>query len=360
MNALLGSVAAETRAVLHSLADAPLSSAIVREQWKYTPVARSLALFTGEQATAGTGLEGSDQPGITLATGVIPDAPALEALVRCASVCPPSARALLLADSVDRLVISGTVAKPVRILQTDARRPLLIELAPGSRATLEDTADRSSTGWIHIIAGPGSDLDYSRLRETRDTSDWQRLVISLGPDSTLRLNHYATGALLRRLDALIELRGAGAQLDLAGCWSATGQEKLDQQWHVEHLAPDTTSRQVHHGIGDGNSTTTFRGRIFIGADCRRANADLINRNLALSAGTTCNTKPELEIHNDDVRCSHGATVGQLAEDSVFYLRSRGFDLDTARRVLATGFLRRGIRGSLESRARRALTGADDD
>ncbi len=344
---------------LEALVNSPMHLSVVRENWKYTSVARSLALFEHEATAAETVVAGTDQHGVMVDVATAPTDAQMRALIERASRCPPSARALLDATSVDRLVISGTLTNPLQVMRTNARRPLIIELTANCAATLDDLAEDSPTGWIHVHVGPGALLDYSRLRSQRSTSDWQRLVIVLERDATLRINHYATGAALRRLDALIVLTGEGANVDLSGCWTASAKEKLDQQWHVEHRAPHTTSRQVHHGIGDGDATTTFRGRIYIGADCRQANADLINRNLALSASATCNTKPELEIHNDDVRCSHGATVGQLPEDSVFYLRSRGFDAETAKRTLAAGFIRSAIRGSLASAARIALTGADD-
>ena len=137
---------------------------------------------------------------------------------------------------------------------------------------------------------------------------------------------------------------------------ANGKDHLDQQWHIEHHAPHTRSSQVQHGIADGKAVTTYRGRIFIGADCPNVDASLINRNLSLSAGAVCNTKPELEINTDDVRCSHGATVGQLPEESIFYFQSRGVDRETARKMLAAGFINQCLRGDLADVARQRLLG----
>jgi hypothetical protein len=360
MNGLVGALSADSRERLETLCSSPQADPKVRESWKYTPLNRSLAFISESVEAESSGIEGLDQSGVAFTANDKPDAIEVATLVSEAMTCPPSARALLLADSVDRLVVSGRPEQPLRIVRTDARRPLLITASPQSEVVLEDLAESSVSGWICVRALDSAIIRYSRLRSRRDSVDWQRLVIWLDRHARLDLNHYATGSSLRRLDARIELAGPGAELDLQGAWTATLRERLDQQWHVEHTAAHTTSRQVHHGIADGHATTTFRGRIFIDADCRQANADLINRNLALSAGATCNTKPELEIHNDDVRCSHGATVGQLDDNSVFYFRSRGVDPDTARRLLAAGFINSTLRGSLRADARIALTGTADE
>jgi len=359
-NRLAGRLSRESRERLDALSTDPQADPKVRESWKYTPVKRSLALLSEVDVAGPCVITGLDQAGVLFAENVQPDEAEIAALFSQSANCPPSARALLLAESVDRLTVVDRLVQPLRIRRTDARRPLLITASPQSEVVIEELADTSVTGWICLQVHDGACVSYGRLRTQREMSEWQRLVIKLERHARLQLNHYATGSTLRRLDARIELAGPGSELDLQSAWTAEAREKIDQQWHIEHTAPQTTSRQVHHGIADGNASTTFRGRIFIGSDCTRANADLLNRNLAMSAGATCNTKPELEIHNDDVRCSHGATVGQLSDDSVFYLRSRGVAPDAARRLLAAGFIHSTLRGSLAASARLALTGTADD
>lgn len=361
MTSLLAAAPAGLHQRLQQLIAAPAASAVVRENWKYTQVTRALELIAANSAPSDANvLEGINQTCVQIESGIRPDSGTAAVLIERALTCPASASALQFADTVDRIVITGSPDSPIRILRQNACRPLLIELSAGSSATVEDLSEGSATGWLQIHVGPGAHLDFSRLRSIRASSDWQQLSIRLERDATLRLQHYATGATLRRVDALIQLAGPGASAELSGCWTATAREKLDQQWHIEHLAPHTRSHQVHHGIGDEHATTTFRGRIYIDKACNGVAADLINRNLALAAGVTCNTKPELEIHNDDVRCSHGATVGQLPDESVFYLRSRGFDYASARALLAAGFIRSCIRGSLAEAATLALTGQPSD
>ena len=98
---------------------------------------------------------------------------------------------------------------------------------------------------------------------------------------------------------------------------------LDQQVTMEHLSANTTSQQTFHNIVADRGKSTFNGRIHIHAGARNSNANLSNKNIGLGANATINTKPELEIYNDDVSCSHGATIGQLDNDQLFYLCSRG-------------------------------------
>jgi len=361
MTALLASAATDDlRGRLGRLVAEPLALAVVRENWKYSSVVKATALIAGvESPVPASHILGLDQPGVSLHPGVAPSALELELLTARALTCPPSARALLLGACIDRIEIRGSVALPIELRVVDARRPLFIHLRAGASAIVDDRAEGSPTGWTACVLDADASLDYSRLRTDRTTQEWQQLQIVLERGATLRVQHYATGALARRLDAQVLLRGEGASLDLAGCWLADGRTKLDQQWHVEHLAPHTRSRQLHHGIGNDQAATTFRGRIYIDRHCHGVAADLVNRNLALAPGVVCNTKPELEIHSDDVQCSHGATVGQLQEDSMFYLLSRGIDRDEARRLLAAGFLRTCLRGSLAAVAEQALLGVVD-
>jgi Fe-S cluster assembly protein SufD len=131
---------------------------------------------------------------------------------------------------------------------------------------------------------------------------------------------------------------------------------LDQQLVVEHRAGATRSRQRFHGIGAGKGTAVFNGRIHIHPGAPGADAALSNRNLALHPDAVIDTKPELEIYTDDVKCSHGATVGRLSEESLFYLCSRGLDPRQARRILCRAFIRECVTGALAEAAEAELLG----
>jgi len=106
---------------------------------------------------------------------------------------------------------------------------------------------------------------------------------------------------------------------------------------VEHASPHCGSRQFYHGILDGQSRGVFHGRIIVHKDAQKTDAKQTNRNLLLSEDAQIDTKPQLEIYADDVKCTHGATIGQINEDAVFYLRSRGIGKDAARAVLLFAF-----------------------
>ena len=257
------------------------------------------------------------------------------------------------------MVIGQSLAQPLVILRSDARRPLLITVRTGVSARIHDLSS-SDTGWLIVEQEPNSQLDFTRLHTPSAATRWHQLQLILNRHASLTMQHYCTGAAFSRLDVFVALVGTGSSVDARGCWMANSKDHLDQQWHVEHHAPHTSSSQVQHGIADGRAVTTYRGRIFIGVDCPAVDASLMNRNLTLSPTAVCNTKPELEINTDDVRCSHGATIGQLSEESIFYFLSRGVDREHARKMLAAGFINQCLRGDLADTARFELLGTSSE
>jgi len=112
---------------------------------------------------------------------------------------------------------------------------------------------------------------------------------------------------------------------------------MDNYMKVEHASPHCNSRQFYHGILDGHSRGVFHGRIIVHKDAQKTDAKQTNRNLLLSEDAQIDTKPQLEIHADDVKCTHGATIGQIDEDAIFYLRSRGIAEESARSLLLFAF-----------------------
>ena len=120
---------------------------------------------------------------------------------------------------------------------------------------------------------------------------------------------------------------------------------MDHQTFVDHMTPDGKSRQFFKGLMAGKSKGVFRGHVIVRQDAQRTDAQQTNKNLLLSETAKVDTQPQLEILADDVKCSHGATVGQLQEDAIFYLRSRGIGEKDAARILAQGFAREVIERS---------------
>ena len=135
----------------------------------------------------------------------------------------------------------------------------------------------------------------------------------------------------------VRLEGAGARADLSGLFFGTGSQVLDQQINVVHAAEDCTSRQTYRGVLDDESTGVFNGGIDVRPGADGTDAEQANDNLLLSRRAEVNTQPRLEILADEVACKHGATVGQLDDTALYYMRTRGIAADEARRLLINGF-----------------------
>ena len=135
-----------------------------------------------------------------------------------------------------------------------------------------------------------------------------------------------------------ELVGEGAEANLYGAYICAGQEKVKIVVDMHHKVPHCNSRQLFKGIAGGNSRVDFYGKIIVAKDAQRTEAYQENHNLLLSDGAKVDTKPQLEIYADDVKCSHGATIGRLNEDEQFYMRSRGITLEDAKVLQMISFV----------------------
>ena len=131
----------------------------------------------------------------------------------------------------------------------------------------------------------------------------------------------------------------GCEGTLNGLYLANGKQHIDNHTAIDHAAPHAASHELYKGILDGASSAVFNGKIFVRKDAQKTDAKQTNKNLVLSENSVINTKPELQILADDVRCTHGATVGQLDEEALFYLRARGIDKTDARDLLIYAFAR---------------------
>ena len=142
---------------------------------------------------------------------------------------------------------------------------------------------------------------------------------------------------LARTNLYSRLSGAGAHVTLDGLYILHGTQHVDHQTRVEHVAPNCTSWEVYKGILDGKSHGVFNGKVFVRPEAQKTDGKQTNNNLVLSDQARVDTKPQLEIFADDVKCTHGATVGRLDPGALFYLRSRGLPLPEAKRTLTWGF-----------------------
>ncbi len=165
----------------------------------------------------------------------------------------------------------------------------------------------------------------------------------------------STGARLMRNDCRVVLAVEGASCELNGLYLGDKDQVLDHQTFVDHQRPDGKSDQFFKGLMAGNSQGVFRGHVMVRQDAQRTDAHQTNKNLLLSNTAKVDTQPQLEILADDVKCSHGATIGQLQEDELFYLRSRGIGEQEAGRILAQGFAQEVIERSSLSFMKEELT-----
>jgi len=149
-------------------------------------------------------------------------------------------------------------------------------------------------------------------------------------------HNFAFGSLLARSDIHSDLDNA-AECELNGLYLGAKRQHLDNHTRINHNKPHGISRELYKGILDDRARGVFQGRVIVAEDAQKTDSTMNNRNLLLSADAEADTKPQLEIYADDVKCGHGVTVGQLEDKSIFYLQSRGIDVETARHILTFAF-----------------------
>jgi len=226
----------------------------------------------------------------------------------------------------------------------------LIVLEAGAEAVLVEhyrgTPDLPywHNGVTEIVLGEGARLTHLKLtEESAAATHTSQTVVQQARDSHYFSLSVNVGGRLLRHDTWVNLNETGAECQLDGLFIADARRHIDQHLHVEHAAPHTTSRQTWRGIAAGRGRGIFDARVVVQPGAQQADAQQSSRNLLLSPHAEIDVKPQLEIYADDVKCSHGATVGQLDEAEIFYLRSRGIDADTARALLLRGFVEEALR-----------------
>ena len=202
-----------------------------------------------------------------------------------------------------------------------------------------------------IIAGEGAVLEHCKLQE-ESLSAYHLATIHalLAKSSNVVAHSFAAGARLSRNSIRTQLAGEGVECVLNGLYLTRGDQLADHHMVVEHAEPHCNSHEYFNGILDGRSRGVFHGRILVRQIAQKTDAKQTNKNLLLSEDAGVDTKPQLEIYADDVKCTHGATIGQLNDESIFYLRARGIGADTARRMLIHAFA-----GEIIERIRHAAT-----
>jgi Fe-S cluster assembly protein SufD len=189
-----------------------------------------------------------------------------------------------------------------------------------------------------LVAGSNSTVAHTMIeREHLQSYNFSTLRIEQARSANVASHSLLLGGALVRNNVHPVLAGEGGECLINGLFVGGGRQHLDNYMLVEHASPHCASRQFYNGILDEHAHGVFHGRIIVHKDAQKTDAKQTNRNLLLADDAQIDTKPQLEIYADDVKCTHGATIGQIDEDALFYLRSRGISEAEARRILLQAF-----------------------
>lgn len=222
-------------------------------------------------------------------------------------------------------------------------RNLVIAEANSQVTILESYVSVGGSGYFtnavtELFAGDNARLEFVKFQdEAADAFHLAAFHGEFGRASQVHVHSFALGAKLSRNNIRTKLAGEGLECILNGLYLTRGDQLADHHMVVEHAQPHCASHEYFNGILDDKSKGVFHGRILVRPIAQKTDAKQTNKNLLLSDEATADTKPQLEIYADDVKCTHGATIGQLNEESIFYLRTRGIGPETARRMLIHAF-----------------------
>ncbi len=242
--------------------------------------------------------------------------------------------------------------KPVHVLHvsTDEGRPLfinprnLIVIGQSSDAkVIEHYVSLSQSVYFsnvvtEVVCGENANLEHYRLEfESQKAFNFSTLRVNQQKNSNIASHSILYGGAIVRNNVHPVLAGEGCNSDIYGLFMSEGRQHMDNFMRVEHASPHCDSRQFYNGVLDGRSKGVFHGRILVHEGAEKTDAKQTNRNLLLSDTAQIDTKPQLEIYNDDVKCTHGATIGQMDEEALFYLCSRGISMKTAKIIMLRAF-----------------------
>ncbi len=245
---------------------------------------------------------------------------------------------------------NATIDGPVHVLfiatraESTSHPRCLLVAGPGSAVTMvEDYVTLQEGAYItnsvtEIAIGDNAQVSHTRLqRDSGQAFHVANCAVSLARASRYRSISVAFGARISRYDLNALLAAEGAECSVDGLALISGRQLADTHTCIDHATPDGTSRQLHKCIIDGSAHGVFNGKIMVRPGAQRTDSSQSSRNLLLSGRAHIDTKPQLEIFADDVKCAHGATVGQLDNEELFYLKSRGLSGAAARNLLTYAF-----------------------
>jgi len=323
------------------------------EPWKYTNVNRWYDVAFAPHETAPIGIDASigiDAPDGILAVDF--DDPRTQPLAAAhrgkafdlADQPLAAVNGLLLGAGVAIVVPSGwREDAPIRI--PDRGPPyqhILLVVESGASVTLIEESSGFTHRIVEAVVEAGGHVRHLRRQRPAPTRECSLVAVHLDQEAQYHLAMSSRGAELRRNDVLVTLAGSAARVTVHGAWRLGGREHLDNQVAIRHVAPRGLSRQTYRGVVADRARAVLNGRIHIAPGAKATDAALNTKNLLATDNAEVYAKPELEIFESDVKCSHGATVGTLDEEALFFLRTRGLSDKAARALLVRGFLREAI------------------
>ncbi len=222
-------------------------------------------------------------------------------------------------------------------------RTLIIAEANSQATVVESYSGTADTVYFtnavtEITAAENVVIDHYKVqRESRKAFHVATMQLQLARSTNFSSHSVGLGGLLVRNDANAYLGGEGIECTLNGVYLGNDRQIIDNHTEIDHAMPHCNSHEIYKGILDGHSRGVFNGKIFVREDAQKTDAKQTNQTLLLSPTAQIDTKPQLEIFADDVKCTHGATIGQLSDEALFYLRARGISKDNARALLTYAF-----------------------
>jgi Fe-S cluster assembly protein SufD len=231
--------------------------------------------------------------------------------------------------------LSPTICYPRNLIVVSRGSKLKISESYFSIQSVHGSFSNSVT---ELYIDEDASLEYCK-NESENSNDFHfdSTGAFLQKNSRLDIHTITTGGKVVRNNLRIELQQPNGSAYLNGLYVASGDTHVDNHSVVDHASPHCYSNELYKGVLGGNSKGVFNGKIFVRKDAQKTNAYQSNKNILLSDDASMNAKPQLEIYADDVKCSHGATTGQLDEEALFYLRSRGIGINEAQALLTTAF-----------------------
>ncbi len=220
----------------------------------------------------------------------------------------------------------------------------LVIAEKGSRATIIETYMGFGSGGYftnavtEIVAKEKAQIDHYKFQNELQDATHTGTILSEQEENSRVLTHsISLGGKLVRNDIKMRMNGSHSHSSLNGLFIGTGKQHIDHHTTVDHAVPFCSSQQIYKGVLDENAHGVFDGQVLVRPDAQKSDAQQMNKNLLLSEEAIIDTTPRLEIYADDVKCSHGATIGALSEEAIFYLRSRGLNRSEARNLLTFAF-----------------------